>query len=371
MGAGVDLAGDALHRAGAHDLQAQVDEPLLRGEQIGVDHRQPGGQRVDVRVEFVGRDRFQREADPGRLHAADAVAAEEHALGPLRAHVVEPHLVRRRALGAGGGEPDHGVVGDDDEVAEQRDVGAAGQAVAVHLGDDRLVHVEQRHLVALRFLHAPGVVVDAGAAAVAGPGVAAAGGDVVAGAERAAGAAQHGEMHVGAVVGLPERLVQLLQEVGGEGVELLGAVERDVGHAAAFFVADVVEFHWGSLCRCDRDATARPVVGGSLALPVVLEQGEQLGDRIGAADRVQRDVADGVGRGRLSRGADDDQAGPLGATQLAGGDVEQDGPARRNRPRPPRRGRPTAWRACASRRGCWWGWSDRRPAPLRPDPPDA
>ena len=192
--------------------------------------------------------------------AADAVAAEQKPLRPLRADVVDPHLMRRSPLRASGREADHGVVGHDDQVAQQCNIGATGQAIAVHLGDDRLVHVEQRHLLALLLAHLPDVVIEAGVATVAlasgGPG---AGGDVVAGAEGATLAGEHDQMHGGAVVGLPQGLVELLYQLTRQRVQLFGAVERDVRDGVALFVADVLEFHRRLLAtppRCAGDLTA-------------------------------------------------------------------------------------------------------------------
>ena len=54
------------------------------------------------------------------------------------------------------------IVSADHHVAEQRKVGAARQAAAMDLGDDRLVHVEQRHAQPLRPFLVPTVVVEFG-----------------------------------------------------------------------------------------------------------------------------------------------------------------------------------------------------------------
>ena len=43
------------------------------------------------------------------------------------------------------GKAKAGVVGGDEHVAQEREVRAASQAVAVDLRDAGLVHVEQRH----------------------------------------------------------------------------------------------------------------------------------------------------------------------------------------------------------------------------------
>ena len=148
--------------------------------------------------------------------------------------MVDPHVVRERPHRAGRWEADGGVVGGDDDVAEERDVRAAGKAEAVYLGDHRLVHVKNGHAQALRAFHLPGVVVERAAAAVNG-GVrivsrAAAAREwcqVVAGAEGAPVAAQDDGVDVDIVVRVPEGGVQFGLELHGEGVELLRTVEGD------------------------------------------------------------------------------------------------------------------------------------------------
>ena len=78
--------------------------------------------------------------------AVDRVAGEQQALGALQAEAVHPHRRRRRAPHARRRVADAAVLGADDEVRAQREVGAAGDAVAVDLGDDRLGRAPQRHV---------------------------------------------------------------------------------------------------------------------------------------------------------------------------------------------------------------------------------
>ena len=160
MSAGIVLGGEPLKRPRSHDLQAQVDDALVGREQLVVDHRHLVGEFLDLFVQAVGRDGVVDQTTLGRFGAGDAVAGQQHALGELGSAVVEPHVGRRRTHRADRREADHGVLGGDDDVGEQDQVGAASETVAVDFADDRLVHVEDRHPRALRLLHAPGVVVE-------------------------------------------------------------------------------------------------------------------------------------------------------------------------------------------------------------------
>ena len=134
----------------------------------------------------------------------------------------------------------------------------------MHLGDGGLVHVEQRHAVALRPFQLPGVVVDAAPAAVlprlglhAGyRHVAVRAGEIVAGGERPPGAAQDHAVDGGVVVRLPQRLVEFGLQLQGERVQLLRPVQRDAGAAIRHFVVDAVEiahvFSSKVFCRRER-----------------------------------------------------------------------------------------------------------------------
>ena len=73
------------------------------------------------------------------------VAGEQQPLGPLSADAVRPQRGRRRAPDARRRVADLGVLGDHEQVRAERHVGAARDAEAVHLADDRLAAVEQAH----------------------------------------------------------------------------------------------------------------------------------------------------------------------------------------------------------------------------------
>ena len=83
------------------------------------------------------RHRLLHQTDGGGLAAAHCVAGEQQSLGPLGAEVVEPHVGGGHAHRTDRREADPGIVGGHHDVAVEGQVGAAGQAVAVDLGDDR------------------------------------------------------------------------------------------------------------------------------------------------------------------------------------------------------------------------------------------
>ena len=247
----VVLRGQALERPRAHDLQPQIDDPLVGREQLRVDHRHLVGELLDGVVELLGGHRLQHQPARGRFRARNAVARQQHPLGELRTGVVEPHVRGRRAHRPHRREADHRVLSGDDDIAQQHQIRAAGQAVAVHLADHRLVHVEDRHPRALGLFHPPCVVVERGAPAVdlvVGFGrVAAPRREVVARRKRAPRAAQNHAVHGGVVVRLPHRAGKLILQGNRKRVELLRPVERDVPLAVAHLVKDVlVVGHLGS-----------------------------------------------------------------------------------------------------------------------------
>ena len=182
--------GQPLHRAGAHQLEAEVDDPLVGGQQLAIDQRQaPARPSTSAARRSAGTALRARP-----ICAASAPVTVSPVISRRFAHCGPTwysHIwVGQRAEVAAGREPEAGVVGADHHVAQRREVGAAGQAVAVHLGDHRLVHVEQHHAQPLGPLQLPGVVVERPAAARS-PGRRAPllqRGEVVAGAERPTGA---------------------------------------------------------------------------------------------------------------------------------------------------------------------------------------
>ena len=74
--------------------------------------------------------------------------------------MIQPHAAGRRAEVAHRRKADPRIVGDDHHVAQPGEIGADADARAMHLGDHRLVHVEQRDAQALALFQAPHVVVD-------------------------------------------------------------------------------------------------------------------------------------------------------------------------------------------------------------------
>ena len=84
------------------------------------------GEALDLLLQQVEGDGLEDESD---LAASAPVTKSPESMRRL-AHwgtdVVEPHVVGQGALGAGRGETDEGVIGGDDHVAEEGDIGAAG-----------------------------------------------------------------------------------------------------------------------------------------------------------------------------------------------------------------------------------------------------
>ena len=131
---------------------------------------------------------------------------------------------------------DLGVVGGDDEVGHHREFEAAGDRVAVELGDGDLLHVPEvhpdvgdaGHAAADAHDQAVAVFVDGAELAVHGIGAVAAGRcEVVAGGEGPAGALDDQDADI--VVGFEvfERVAEVVDELLRERVHFLGAVERD------------------------------------------------------------------------------------------------------------------------------------------------
>ena len=213
----------------------------------------------------AGGHRLQHQPDLRGLAARHGVAGQGQPLGPLRPHVVEPQVVGQRAEVARGREAEGRVVGGDHHVAQKCDVGAAGQAEAVDLREHRLVHVEERHAQPLRALELPRVVVEAARAAVAGAAALAAAarrlGEVVARAEARARAAHDHGVDLAVGVGVPERLVQLLEQLQRQGVALLGPVQGDAGAPALDLDGDLRVGHAALRSRPAPTPARRPTRG--------------------------------------------------------------------------------------------------------------
>ena len=125
----------------------------------------------------------------------------------------------------------YAAFGDHDQVAAQREVRAAADAVAVHLGDHRLRGAPQFHVG----VHVAGheLVVDDGVPRAVGLGVhdLRTPLDVVARAERATGAAQADRTHLGIGPGALEIRPQVVDQLGSDRVQAVGTVEREGRHA--------------------------------------------------------------------------------------------------------------------------------------------
>src|SRR6266540_1731101 len=93
----VALSGHALHRPRAHQLHRQVDDPLVRRQQVHVYQRNPVRQRLHLRLEFLQRNRFKHEPRALSFFARNHIARQQHPLGPLRPRQVRPHVPHRRA----------------------------------------------------------------------------------------------------------------------------------------------------------------------------------------------------------------------------------------------------------------------------------
>ena len=166
---------------------------------------------------------------PAQLHglgAGDRVAGDHHLHGG--AHAEQPGV----ELHVGHAEADRGVAhlgvgGHVDEVAPGGQLAAAGQAVAVDLGDDRLLQVPDAH-PGLGDVPGPLALARRGEVRVLVALVAAA--EVVAGREARAGAADDRHVDVVVEVGGLERLDELTAERVVQGVALLGPVEREAAH---------------------------------------------------------------------------------------------------------------------------------------------
>ena len=100
-------------------------------------------QALGALVEVRGLRRLDGQPPLGGLRAGDAITGQQKAFRSLIAEPVRPHPCRRHAPHPRGRVADLGVRRGDHLVGVQRDVGAAGHAVAVDLDHGRLVGVHQ------------------------------------------------------------------------------------------------------------------------------------------------------------------------------------------------------------------------------------
>ena len=170
------------------------------------------------------------------LHV-EAAAEEEHLVGVgLWDGAGQAHRAAGEREEAerdfGQAEPGTFVDRADPEVADQRDLKAAAERVAVDRGDQRLLGVELVESSSRRGLEVSrGPSRGGGTIALA---------QVGAGAEGAAGAGDHGAADLVVVADLVQRIDQLRPERGVDRVEFVGAVERDRGHAFGHVEEDFV-----------------------------------------------------------------------------------------------------------------------------------
>ena len=186
----------------------------------------------DPLFELVGRERL---VGPTRAAASTPEIESPVSIISMRgAHAEEPrvelHVGRAEAHR---GVADLGVLGDVDEVAAGGELAAAGEAVAVHLRDDRLGQIPDAHPavgdVTRPLALAPGGVVRQLVALVAAA-------EVVARGEARAGAADDRDAHVVVGVGGPQLLEELAPQRMVQRVALLGPVERDAADLRRGFV---------------------------------------------------------------------------------------------------------------------------------------
>ena len=238
----VQISRGAQTVADAHGLHRAMHDALVQRLQVGRHLRHARCLFEHGRIELVDRERAVREAGGDGLRSAHRVA-RQHRLH-RSAHAQQPRLPRH----VGAGHQAHRRVADlsvlrhVDQVARARQLGAAGEAEAVHLGDDRRGHVP--HLepagddvpcpCSVSSAHRPrqrlGRVL----------------GEVVARAEAAAGAAHDHDVHVRVGIAGSQRGEQLASQRVRQRVALVGAVQREASHVGDR-VIDEDECHAPSL----------------------------------------------------------------------------------------------------------------------------
>ena len=177
--------------------------------------------RVDLRGQRVRRHDSVDEPDPLRLGGIDEVAGQQQLPGPLLADEERHQQRHRRRPVADLRLAELGALGRDDEVAGHRELEAAGQRIAVDLGDDRLGRIEepQRGRDVGRQQLAPGDRAADRALGLLG--------QVVAGREGPAGALEDDDPDAGVGFGCVEGGHERCDQRAVEGVELRRAVQRE------------------------------------------------------------------------------------------------------------------------------------------------
>src|SRR4051794_19692849 len=205
-----------------------VEEVLRLCQRDGRHLEQPLDDGVHCVVELGGRHHAVHDADALGLAGVDHLGEERQLLGLVhtdeagqepRAAVVDAQsaLHEDRA--------EAGEVGCDHEVAPEREAEPRAGRHAVHLCDGGLADVAQRGRAASDASH----VAEASTRAAGHAGV----DEIGAGAEALAGAGddEHAVVAVGGDI--DEDIAQVAPHLAGDGVELVGTVERERHHAVA------------------------------------------------------------------------------------------------------------------------------------------
>ena len=173
------------------------------------------------------RHRFEHEPDLGRFRPCDEVSGQEQPLRPLRPGVVDPHVGGWATLRPYRREANLGIVGGHDHVAVEGQVRAAGDAVAVDLGDYRDTAVPDVGPLVGDVAHQGDILFDChrGPVTIRAPRC-----DVVAGAERGARAADDDAANLVGALGPQDLPDQLVAELEGQGISFLGPVQSDPLH---------------------------------------------------------------------------------------------------------------------------------------------
>ncbi len=143
MGDGDGVEGELLGDGMPHEAHDLVDQRLVRRQKLQGDVGYPTRQPFDLGVQVVGGDGLHDQADALGGLAVYGVAGHHHALGPLGPDKVCPHVVFDRLDAPYVGEAEGAVLRGYDHVAGSSEVGGAGEAVAVDLGDDGLGEVPE------------------------------------------------------------------------------------------------------------------------------------------------------------------------------------------------------------------------------------